>query len=83
MKVLFLFSFKQIFGSLETIKREIKEIKEVLLNLKSPLVFCHNDVLPANIIYNEKTGMIANIIITRSSLCNFECTVLAVKFDTC
>ncbi|KAF7254792.1 Ethanolamine kinase 2 [Varanus komodoensis] len=42
--------------SLEVLEEEICWMKEHLSQLRSPIVFCHNDLLSKNIIYNETEG---------------------------
>ncbi|XP_054835151.1 ethanolamine kinase 2 [Eublepharis macularius] len=42
--------------SLEVLEEEICWMKEHLSQLGSPVVFCHNDLLSKNIIYNEAEG---------------------------
>ena len=39
------------------LKKEVEELWNHLENLNSPVVFCHNDLLPANIIYNREIGI--------------------------
>lgn len=38
------------------LRKEFQELRAHLESLNSPVVFCHNDLLPKNIIYNEKSG---------------------------
>lgn len=38
------------------LRNEIDEMERHLVKLGSPVVFCHNDVLVHNIIYNEEKG---------------------------
>nr|XP_060628986.1 ethanolamine kinase 2 isoform X1 [Anolis sagrei ordinatus] len=42
--------------SLEVLEEEIHWMKEHLSQLRSPVVFCHNDLLSKNIIYNKEEG---------------------------
>ncbi|KAG8132095.1 hypothetical protein E2320_009979 [Naja naja] len=42
--------------SLEVLEEEIHWMKEHLSQLQSPIVFCHNDLLSKNIIYNKTEG---------------------------
>ncbi|XP_033008630.1 ethanolamine kinase 2 isoform X1 [Lacerta agilis] len=42
--------------SLEVLEEEIRWMKEHLSQLRSPIVFCHNDLLSKNIIYNKAEG---------------------------
>ena len=51
--------YLRIFGgSTDALKREVKELTIELEKLSSPLVFCHNDLLCGNIIYNEREGTV-------------------------
>eukprot|EP01134_Creolimax_fragrantissima_P002060 CFRG2060T1 len=47
--------------SLDDIRQEIFELRQHLDSLDSPVVFCHNDLLCNNILYNEKTETVAFI----------------------
>ena len=47
--------FNETFGSLCELKKEVDEMKSLLLTFKSPLVFCHNDLQFGNLIYDERT----------------------------
>ncbi|XP_072504229.1 ethanolamine kinase 2 isoform X2 [Notamacropus eugenii] len=51
-----LFSLSQSIPSVEVLEQEMTWLKEHLSQLDSPVVFCHNDLLCKNIIYNEKKG---------------------------
>lgn len=56
------FSFPSIhqevpIPSLKVLEEEICWMKEHLSQLGSPVVFCHNDLLSKNIIYNEAEGL--------------------------
>ena len=37
-------------------RRELEMLQRELDSVESPVVFCHNDLLPANIVYDEKKG---------------------------
>lgn len=51
------FRYQEIYnGSTDTLEQEVKELTIELNKLDSPLVFCHNDLLCGNVIYNEKEG---------------------------
>ncbi|XP_002737226.1 ethanolamine kinase 1-like [Saccoglossus kowalevskii] len=54
-------SFKKEIVSHEQLGKEIDELEAALKPLNSPMVFCHNDLLLANIIYDEQTNMISFI----------------------
>lgn len=51
-------SFLTNIGSRDCLHREISELRSILTTSASPIVFCHNDIHSANIIYNEETGQI-------------------------
>jgi len=40
------------------LRREVAEIQEHVKQLNSPVVFCHNDILLHNVIYNPKAGKV-------------------------
>ncbi|KAK2161565.1 hypothetical protein NP493_1576g00005 [Ridgeia piscesae] len=42
-------------------RRELEMLQRELESVGSPVVFCHNDLLPANIVYDEKKGVLAFI----------------------
>nr|XP_019934181.1 PREDICTED: ethanolamine kinase 1-like [Paralichthys olivaceus] len=44
--------------SFETLSAEMESLKRHLLQIDSPTVLCHNDLLTKNIIYNNKEGMV-------------------------
>ena len=50
------FRFQEIFGSISVLSEEIDALK-VELQSGFPLVFCHNDLLCGNLIYNDVSGM--------------------------
>ena len=37
-------------------RRELEMLQRELESVGSPVVFCHNDLTPANIVYDEKKG---------------------------
>ena len=39
----------------EQLMKEIDELHDILPKLGSPIVFCHNDLILENIIYDEKS----------------------------
>lgn len=43
----------------EMIRREVDELEGHLVELNSPTVFCHNDLLPGNIIYDKDTNKVS------------------------
>ena len=49
-------SFEEGVGSIAALSEELVEMKEVLSKCVSPIVFCHNDLLCGNFIYNEEKG---------------------------
>lgn len=49
-------AFVATIGSIEKLQGEIKATRDLILkDCDSPVVFCHNDIHSANIIYNEET----------------------------
>ena len=47
-------SFEQLPLSREQLRSEVDLLNDVLPNIGSPVVFCHNDLLLRNVIYNEQ-----------------------------
>ncbi|CAK8691922.1 unnamed protein product [Clavelina lepadiformis] len=45
----------------QVLRKEVDELESCLTNLNSPIVFCHNDILLHNVIYNEHTEKISFI----------------------
>lgn len=50
--------YTQIIRPKHVLEKEQQELWDHLEALNSPIVFCHNDLLPKNIIYNEEEGSI-------------------------
>ncbi|XP_042903874.1 ethanolamine kinase 1 [Parasteatoda tepidariorum] len=46
--------FKSCIPSKEVLEEEVSSLKEHLMTLGSPVVFCHNDLLLKNVIFNEE-----------------------------
>lgn len=55
------FRFQDICVPKETILKELQELREKLGNLMNPVVFAHNDLLLANVIYTEETNSVTFI----------------------
>ncbi|KAF6339302.1 ethanolamine kinase 1 [Rhinolophus ferrumequinum] len=51
--------------SSQILQEEMTWMKEILSNLGSPVVLCHNDLLCKNIIYNEKQGRYLTLAVSR------------------
>lgn len=49
--------FKELFSSFDVITDEVDALQLELEQSESQLVFCHNDLLCGNLIYNSETGM--------------------------
>ena len=49
--------FKEIFNSLSVLSDEVDSLKSELSKSQTELVFCHNDLLCGNLIYNDIMGM--------------------------
>ncbi|GIX87657.1 ethanolamine kinase 1 [Caerostris extrusa] len=47
--------YKMVIASKDVLKSEIDCMKEHLVKIESPVVFCHNDLLLKNVIYNKET----------------------------
>ena len=52
-------SFVNSIGSVENLVEEIRWLKGILVDCRSPIVLCHNDIHSGNIIYNENTGKLS------------------------
>lgn len=44
---------KKLFPSVQALRDEFSYLYKILEKLKSPVVFCHNDLLLGNVIYTE------------------------------
>uniref|UniRef100_A0A8D1TSL0 ethanolamine kinase n=1 Tax=Sus scrofa TaxID=9823 RepID=A0A8D1TSL0_PIG len=54
----------------QILQEEMTWMKDILSNLGSPVVLCHNDLLCKNIIYNEKQGRYLTLAVSKVfSLC--------------
>lgn len=53
--------FRDFFKSREWLLNELDQLEKRLITLDSPIVFCHNDLLSANLIYNEGRDEVAFI----------------------
>ncbi|XP_055389828.1 ethanolamine kinase [Condylostylus longicornis] len=51
----------KIFSSISALRKEFEELYKILEKLDSPLVFCHNDLLLGNVIYNENSNRVTFI----------------------
>ena len=54
-------TFQKVIGSLDTLRGQYQWLRGVLKDSRSPLVFCHNDLLCGNLIYNEDAGTVSFI----------------------
>lgn len=43
---------------MDTLRGQYQWLRGVLKDSRSPLVFCHNDLLCGNLIYNEDAGVV-------------------------
>ncbi len=50
-------SFEEGVASIAILRKELVEMKGILSECVSPIVFCHNDLLCGNFIYDEDKGM--------------------------
>ncbi|GAB6019507.1 Ethanolamine kinase 1 [Chamberlinius hualienensis] len=53
--------FKRYIPSKSKLGEELQLLEDHLSNLQSPVVFCHNDVLLKNVIYNKQNNKVAFI----------------------
>lgn len=53
--------FNSMGYTIDFLKKEAKVLQKRLLQFKSPIVFCHNDIQVANIIYNSNTDSVSFI----------------------
>lgn len=51
----------EILPSREKLREEFEKLYEALEKTKSPILFCHNDLLPANVIYTEESNKVTFI----------------------
>jgi len=59
-------------------RRELEMLQRELEPLGSPVVFCHNDLLAANIVYDEKKGELTLIqlyILVSSQFAKNKCRI--------
>ncbi|XP_070569897.1 ethanolamine kinase 1-like isoform X4 [Ptychodera flava] len=49
--------FKENIPNYDQLGKELEELETTLVQLNSPIVFCHNDLLLANIVYDEQTNV--------------------------
>ena len=52
--------FTESIPAKSELRSELEQLWDHLSTLNSPVVFCHNDLLPANIIYNREKGKLLN-----------------------
>jgi hypothetical protein len=45
------------FPTKDDVQVEVQNMRKVLCDLDMPLVFCHNDIHPGNVIHNEGQGI--------------------------
>jgi len=61
-------SFQQLPLSREQLRNEVDLLHDILPNIGSPVVFCHNDLLLRNVIYNEEQREYFLAVVTISCL---------------
>ncbi|XP_070569900.1 ethanolamine kinase 1-like isoform X7 [Ptychodera flava] len=49
--------FKENIPNYDQLGKELEELETKLVQLNSPTVFCHNDLVLANIVYDEQTSL--------------------------
>lgn len=58
-----------VAGGVEMLRRELAQLTEELSALGSPIVFCHNDLLLANVIYQPGS---VSFIDYEYAACNYQ-----------
>ena len=53
----FFFRYLENIKPKSVLEEEFKQLREHLEALHSPIVFCHNDLLVNNLIYNKEEGI--------------------------
>ena len=69
-----LLSFQRVIGTLDTLRTQYQWLRGVLRDCRSPQVFCHNDLLCGNLIYNEDSGVVGvaiKVVGVTSMCCGF------------
>ena len=59
-----IYRYTEIIHPKRILEKEQQELWDHLEALNSPIVFCHNDLLPKNIIYNEEKGNIPEVFVS-------------------
>ena len=62
-RLIFYCSYLEHLKPKQVLIEEYKKLRDHLISLNSPVVFCHNDLLPGNIIYNTEKGNILNSLL--------------------
>ena len=63
-------------------RRELEMLQRELESVGSPVVFCHNDLIPANIVYDEKKGGLRLIKLSILASSQFAINMcMVVNFD--
>ena len=56
------FRYVSLIQPKQVLKEELDELRKHLEALNSPIVFCHNDPVLGNIIYNKQKGILSHSI---------------------
>lgn len=59
--MIFFHRFVELFPATPNLKEEYSFLEQNLSTIKSPVVFCHNDLLLGNVIYNSKSDSVTFI----------------------
>lgn len=66
-------------SNIDNLEKEVQNVLKTLYSIDSPIVFCHNDLLMKNIIYDQVTNKVHFIDFEYSAF-NFQCFDLANHF---
>ena len=61
MQNVLVYRLKAVVGSNSALREEVKELRAHLDDLKSPIVFCHNDLFFKNIIHDPEKGILVHL----------------------
>ncbi|XP_014679949.1 PREDICTED: ethanolamine kinase 2-like, partial [Priapulus caudatus] len=51
-----IYRYRRHVPNIETLRTEVEVLEHHLVDLDSPVVFCHNDLVLNNIVYNKTEG---------------------------
>ena len=76
LSVFLFFRYVSLIQPKQVLKEELEELRKHLEALNSPIVFCHNDPVLGNIIYNKQKGMLSHSI---KSICEYPVEIKVTK----